>query len=254
MSKADEIIQIAQSYLGTVEHSPQHSQIISYYNKCRYADAYKMTLDDPWCAAFVVACFGQAGASDLIPCVASCDQMISYFKQWGRFYRPAQTSITKGDIIFYNWDQDASVDHVGIVVRNNFGKVQVIEGNKSDTVAYREIGIGSSLIAGVAKPAYDSQSTDCGEIKPVNQYTEYYSKFSYEDRKTIFSLPLLQKGSAGVYVSILQILLKYKGHFSFDVTGQFDEETNNVVLSWQLIKNLETDGVVGRETWASLLI
>lgn len=254
MSKADDVIEIAQSYLGTEEGTQKHKEIISYYNNCRYAEAYKMTMNDPWCAAFVVACFGRANCHDLIPCVASCDQMISYFKQWGRFYRPAQASITKGDIIFYNWDQDSSVDHVGIVVRNAFGSIQAIEGNKSDTVSYREIGINSPLIVGIAKPAYDSQSTDQGEIRPINQYTEYYRKFSYEDRKTIFSLPLLQKGSSGVYVQILQILLKYKGHFSFDVTGQFDEETDNVVLNWQLIKNLETDGVVGRETWSSLLI
>lgn len=253
MSRIDSILDIAKSYIGIAEGSAKHSEIISYYNKARYGDAYKMTMNDPWCAAFVVACFARANCEDLIPCVASCDQMISYFKQWGRFYRPSQIGITRGDIIFYNWDQDSSVDHVGIVVRNVFGRIQAIEGNKSDTVTYREIGIDSPLIVGVAKPAYDSQSNGHSEIPPINQYTEYYRTFSYDDRKTIFSLPLLQKGSSGVYVRILQILLKYNGNFNLDVTGQFDEETNNVVLSWQLIKNLETDGVVGKETWASLL-
>lgn len=260
MSKADEVIKIAESYLGTEEGSQKHKEIISYYNNCRYVDAYKMTMNDPWCAAFVVACFGRANCPDLIPCVASCDQMISWFKKWGRYSKPSNTAVTRGSILFYDWNNDGGSDHVGIVTNNSMGDLQVIEGNKSDSVGYRSIRISDPRIVGVGMPHYGaekvSQLTDqiIEAIRPLNQYTEYYSKFSYEDRKTIFSLPLLKKGSSGVYVQILQILLKYKGHFSFDVTGQFDEETNNVVLSWQLIKNLETDGVVGRETWSSLLI
>lgn len=254
MSRIDSILDIAKSYLGVAEGSAKHSEIISYYNKARYADAYKMTVNDPWCAAFVVACFARANCADLIPCVASCDQMISYFKKWNRFHKMSEGTIVRGDILFYDWNSDGGSDHVGIVSNNNMGTLQVIEGNKTDSVGYRNIRIGDPTIVGVGRPAYDADSGVDSTIKPIAQYSTYFEQFSYSDRKTIFSLPILQKGSVGVYVRILQVLLKFKNGFNIEIDGDFGEETDNAVLNWQLIKNLEIDGVVGRETWSSLLI
>lgn len=251
MSRIDSIIDTAVSYLGITEYSASHKRVIDIYNKCRYADAYKMTYDDPWCAAFVVACFGENCYHDLIPCVASCDQMISYFKQWGNWHGRNE-AIVPGDIIFYDWDKNGSSDHVGIVVKNNIGNLNIIEGNKSDSVGYRSIRVGDPTIIGFGRPNYDSGVNST--IIPINQYSRYYDRFSYSDRKVIFSLPLLQQGSTGVYVRVLQVFLKFRNGFDLEVDGEFGDQTKDAVLNWQLIKNLETDGVVGRETWSSLLL
>jgi len=253
----ENVIEIARSYLGTTEGSNSHGEIIAYYNKARYASAYKMTMADPWCAAFVVACFAKAGLSGIIPCVASCDQMISCFKKWGRYGTPSNVTVSRGSILFYDWNNDGGSDHVGIVANNNMGILQVVEGNKSDAVGYRTIRISDPCIVGVGMPNYaieESQSTDQPAITPINQYTDWYMMFSYTDRKTIYGLPLLQRGSRGVYVRILQLLLRYMGAMEISIDGDFGNETHDAVIKWQNMHNLEIDGVVGRQTWASMLL
>jgi hypothetical protein len=154
MSRIDSILDIAKSYLGIAEGSAKHSEIISYYNKARYADAYKMTVNDPWCAAFVVACFARADCADLIPCVASCDQMISYFKKWNRFHKMSEGTIVRGDILFYDWNSDGGSDHVGIVVQTFGPVIKVIEGNKEDDVSYRYLFVNDPCIRGFGTPDY----------------------------------------------------------------------------------------------------
>ena len=37
-----------------------------------------------------------------------------------------------GDLIFFNWDQDGWIDHVGIVEKVENGRVYTIEGNSGD--------------------------------------------------------------------------------------------------------------------------
>ena len=158
MSRIDSIIETARSYLGTTEGSAKHKEIIDLYNKARYSDAYQMTMNDPWCCAFVVAVFEKCGMADIIPCYAACDQMISIFTKWGRYYSRRVRSVRPGDIIFYNWNGDLSSDHVGIVVQNRFGELSVIEGNKSDTVAYRSIKSLDSCVLGYGVPNYEATS------------------------------------------------------------------------------------------------
>ena len=82
MSRIDSIIATAKDYLGTKEGDSRHKEIIDLYNDARYSDAYKMTMNDPWCCAFVVAVFQKCGMADIIPCYAACDQMISIFSKW----------------------------------------------------------------------------------------------------------------------------------------------------------------------------
>ena len=154
MSTIDSIIETARSYLGTKEGSQAHSEIIEAYNKARYSDAYCMTMNDPWCCAFVVAVFQMCGMESIIPCYAACDQMISIFTKWNRYYSRAVRSVRKGDIVFYDWNGDLSADHVGIVVQNQMGSLSVIEGNKSDSVSYRTIDSMNSCILGYGVPKY----------------------------------------------------------------------------------------------------
>lgn len=243
MSRIDSIIETARSYLGTTEGSAKHKEIIDLYNKARYSDAHQMTMNDPWCCAFVVAVFEKCGMSDIIPGYAACDQMISIFTKWGRYYSRSVRSVKPGDIIFYNWNGDLSADHVGIVVQNRFGELSVIEGNKSDTVTYRSIGSMDSCVLGYGVPNYEAASES------------RIDSTSYDlDKEYIRTLPLLQFGKNNVYVKILQVLLNYYNDAHLEVDGEYGILTKKAVADYQMSNRLEVDGIVGTETWSHLLL
>lgn len=243
MSRIDSIILVAKSYLGTREGSEAHQEIIDLYNEARYSDAYQMTMNDPWCCAFVVAVFQKCGMGDIIPGYAYCDGMINVFKQWGRWKKRGDT-VVEGDIIFYDWEGNGSSDHVGIVVQNQFGDLSVIEGNKSDSVSYRTINRGSSQIIGYGSPNYDAHSGS--NSTPVDTTSRI-------DKEYIRTLPLLQKGCKSVYVKILQVMLNYYNKAELEVDGEFGSLTKDAVTKYQEKYKLEVDGVVGTETWTHLL-
>lgn len=246
MSGIDSIIETAKSYLGTKEGSNNHREIIDLYNKARYSDAYQMTMQDPWCCAFVVAVFEQCGMRDIIPCYAACDQMINVFTKWGRYFSRSVRCVRPGDIIFYDWNGDLSSDHVGIVIQNRFGDLSVIEGNKSDSVAYRNISITSSQILGFGVPNYDASDCTSGESR-IDSTSEDL------DALYIKSLPILKFGKNNVYVKIIQVLLNYYEKSELEVDGKFGVLTKKAVADYQMKYKLEVDGIVGTETWTHLL-
>lgn len=246
MSGINSIIETAKSYLGTTEGSNNHREIINLYNKARYSDAYQMTMQDLWCCAFVVAVFEQCGMRDIIPCYAACDQMISVFTKWGRYFSRSVHCAKPGDIIFYDWNGDLSSDHVGIVVQNRFGDLSVIEGNKSDSVAYRNISITSPQILGFGVPNYDASDGTSGESR-IDSTSEDL------DASYIKTLPILQYGKTNVYVKILQILLNYYEKANLEVDGQYGVLSKKAVADYQMKYKLEVDGIVGTETWTHLL-
>lgn len=246
MSGINSIIEAAKSYLGTTEGSNNHKEIIDLYNRARYSDAYQMTMQDPWCCAFVVAVFEQCGMRDIIPCYAACDQMINVFTKWGRYFSRSVRCVRPGDIIFYDWNGDLSSDHVGIVIQNRFGDLSVIEGNKTDSVAYRNISITSPQILGFGVPNYDASDGTSGSGGTNSTFNP--------DREYIKTLPVLVVGKKNVYVKILQVLLNYYEKTSLDVDGEYGVLTKKEVADYQMKYSLESDGIVGIETWTHLLL
>lgn len=246
MSGINSIIETAKSYLGTTEGSNNHKEIIDYYNRARYSDAYQMTMNDPWCCAFVVAVFEQCGMRDIIPCYAACNQMVNVFTKWGRYYSRSVRSVRPGDIIFYDWNGDLVSDHVGIVVQNQFGQLSVIEGNKSDSVAYRTINSMDRCIIGYGVPNYDASDGSNGESRIDSTSHDL-------DKEYIKTLPILQFGKNNVYVRILQVLLNYYHDAKLEVDGEYGAKTKSAVADYQMSHLLEVDGIVGTETWTYLL-
>ena len=53
-----------------------------------------------------------------------------------------------GDIIFFDWGDDGSIDHVGIVEYVEDGEVHTVEGNSGDRVRRRNYMCGSQEIYG----------------------------------------------------------------------------------------------------------
>ena len=108
-----------------------------------------------WCACFASWCADQCGylESGIIPKFSLCSDGVDWFKGRGQWqdknYEPQA-----GDLIFFDWGNDGSIDHVGIVEKCENGTVYTVEGNSSDACRQQSYPVGSSLIYGYGLPAY----------------------------------------------------------------------------------------------------
>ena len=132
-------------------------------NDTMYGKWYGLN-NQPWCAMFVSWCYDQAGLVSKIAAqskkgFASCDAGLKWFAKNGKVVPVGQAK--ENDIAFFQFDDDAQADHVGIVAKNDGKKfLWVWEGNTSgDTKGSQSNGDGVylkkraySLILGVARP------------------------------------------------------------------------------------------------------
>ena len=83
-----------------------------------------------WCACFASWCADQCGylESGIVPKFSLCSDGVNWFKGKGQWqdkdYEPQA-----GDLIFFDWGSDGSIDHVGIVEKCENGMVYTVEGN-----------------------------------------------------------------------------------------------------------------------------
>lgn len=236
--KIDKMLSFMRSWIGLVEGGDMHQSIINVYNMGKDNGAYHMTINDPWCAACVGAAAYLSGLSGTIPIVASCDEIMNRFKERGQ-WRGKPYIPMKGDIVIYDWDGTVPTDHVGVVSDYNDGFVTVIEGNVNDTVGYREIKADHRNIVGYGHP-YDSEKA-----------ASYFSRLKSADQKYVAALPMISIGSNDVLVKIAQFFI---GIPMKDIDGDFGPETDSKVREYQKKKNLEVDGIIGPETWASFFV
>ena len=102
-----------------------------------------------WCAIFVSWCADQCGyiETGIVPKFAVVGDGASWFKtrhRWsGRGYKP-----NPGDIIFFDYEQDGVLDHVGIVESCDGRIVTTIEGNSGNACRRNSYGVGNAQIAG----------------------------------------------------------------------------------------------------------
>lgn len=244
MSSVDETINnfigVAERFHGVREGTPQHSIILALYNSSKPRGEYEMTVNDPWCAAFVGAVAGGCGLQNIIPVSASCERMQYRFPELGG---KAVTSPQRGDIAFFDWNGDGMpYEHVGIVTEVYGDQVTTIEGNKSDMVAYRQFGASSATFY---RPNWSGSAVQATEPVEWSKYREYYSELTWDEKQEIKTFPMIKLGDKGIYVKILQDFL------GLDMTGSLDEETEKSLVSYQNEKQLEPDGICGRQTWSS---
>ena len=108
-----------------------------------------------WCACFASWCADQCGylESGIIPKFSLCSDGVNWFKGKGQWqdknYEPQA-----GDLIFFDWGSDGSIDHVGIVEKCENGTVYTVEGNSGDACKQQSYPVGSGSIYGYGCPAY----------------------------------------------------------------------------------------------------
>lgn len=167
-------------YLGIKEGSAQHKAILAVYNNSKLCPRYTMTTSDAWCATAVSAAFiacglaGAAGSDKLFQCVeCSCNNMIAKAKTQGIWVENDAYVPKVGDVILYDWqdsgvgDNTGSSDHVGIVYSISGSTIKVIEGNKSNTVAYRTLSVNGRYIRGYITPNYAKFASTATTPSPV---------------------------------------------------------------------------------------
>ena len=75
-------------------------------------------------------------------------QYVPHVLQYKGRFRDGSYTPAAGDIIFFDWEDDGSIDHVGIVESVGKGNVNTVEGNSGDKVKRCSYPIGDSEIYG----------------------------------------------------------------------------------------------------------
>lgn len=161
------IVEIAQLYVGINETSPKFKEIIDRYNNDKpLPRATQMLYSWEWCACFVSSVFIEAEMQAAIVKEISTYYMLEGFKKLGRWVEDDAYDPEPADIIMYSWKDDGKgdntlpPDHVGIVEKkvSRCGKVYitVIEGNKGEKCARREIQLNDRYIRGYCIPDFEA--------------------------------------------------------------------------------------------------
>jgi peptidoglycan hydrolase-like protein with peptidoglycan-binding domain len=87
-----------------------------------------------------------------------------------------------------------------------------------------------------------------------NKVIPPYDQLGQIDQYYISRLPITKRGCTGVYVKILQCMLKVKENSDIAVDGHFGIETEDVLKQWQKKHKLEVDGVCGRQSWSGFFL
>lgn len=146
-NKIEKMLEIARSYIGTVEGSAKFREIIQKYNAvAETCGEYIMTYSDPWCAAFASMCSAYAGVD--LPFSASVPRMIAAARKAGTWNKTPEI----GDYITFDWNGDGTGDHVGIISSVSGSNISYIEGNANNRVQASVMNRGNTSILGYIKP------------------------------------------------------------------------------------------------------
>ena len=206
-----------------------------------------------WCDVFVDWCFFKAyGASEgqriqcqIGPLGAGCVYSAQYYREKGRYDRTPKV----GDQVFFQSGGDIS--HTGIVVEVTDSAIVTVEGNSSDQVRKNSYSRANGYIAGYGHPLYSDNDTGAPEEPvPAPVITECEVR-----------LPQLKNGDTGNAVRNAQTLLIARGYSCGGgyvsgrekPDGEFGPVTERSVKSFQSSRELIADGIVGPDTWKSLL-
>ena len=125
--------------------------------------------NQPWCAMYVSWCFREAGLPKLVGApsskgFASSAAGLKWFPKKGQIVPVGKAQA--GDIVFFQFDEGAQADHVGIVVKNNkkLKRLVCLEGNTAaDGSGSQSNGDGAykkkrpyAKVMGVARPAWNA--------------------------------------------------------------------------------------------------
>ncbi len=153
---AADIVGIALTQVGYTEGTNNANKYGEYFGNANAS----------WCGYFVAWCAEKAGIpAQVVPRTGSTSGYLSFYQQAGR-YQSFSSGYTpkKGDLIFFDWDGNGVVDHMGIVrTVDADGSIHLLDGNYSNRVNDRMLTASAtnqymnfSCILGYGIPDYAS--------------------------------------------------------------------------------------------------
>ena len=154
MTLKDRFIKVAEAFYGCQTGDDQQKMIVELYNQIQpLPRGYRLKESDPWCAAFVSACAYVVAALEEVPAECGAQEMYNSFPE-GHTARTGKTA-ERGDLLFYDWNHDGRADHVGIVLEDMSGYLEVIEGNFGGACQIRHLKNDDPDIYGTARPFWE---------------------------------------------------------------------------------------------------
>ena len=120
-----------------------------------------------WCACYISWVEDKVGylSEGIAPKFSLVSDGADWFKSNDKWIEAGETPAA-GDLIFFDWEQDGVLDHVGIVTRAVDGKVFSVEGNSSDRCRLKRYYTGDKVIAGyghIEAPEAAAETTETTE-------------------------------------------------------------------------------------------
>ena len=171
------LVKTAQAYLGCKESDGSHRKIIDIYNAHKpLARGYALTYTDAWCSAYVSAMSILCGMTEILPTECGCGRHIDRFRELNSWVEADDYVPKAGDVIFYNWNDTGvgecttGASHVGIVTSCDGRTITIIEGNISNAVGYRTLGVNGRYIRGYGVPKYELLAAEENSLAVEERY------------------------------------------------------------------------------------
>lgn len=241
---ADEMIKVAESYVGYIEknsnkdldHFTKNGGTGNYTKFGKwYGENFGVGNPNPWCAFFMSYCLYEAcgdvkSAKSMLggTLYSSCSVGATAFKKAGIYHK---TNPKKGDLIFF-WNGIRQY-HTGLVYKVENGRVYTIEGNTSGAqgvvanggcVAKKSYPLNYAKIDGYASPKYATSSKTNTTTSSKKESCPYK-----KPSETV------KKGSPANDVKWVQWHLTKLGYKlpKYGVDGGWGEETEKAVTKFQ---------------------
>ena len=151
------------AYRGIKEGGTKHKEIIKIYNSITpLPRGIKANLSMSWCAIFQSAIAKKLNFSNnIFPYEMSC----YYMYEWAVNHKKWKKTPKVGYLVIYDWGSTSShFDHVGYVYNTTNSYIDVIEGNKNDSVGCRRVKKSSSEIKGYIDIGISTSTTNKNDI------------------------------------------------------------------------------------------
>lgn len=245
ISTANNVVNIAMSFLGTKQYSEKHREIIDTFNKVK-PHGYTANVSDPWCAEFWTAVQIMAGnTANEVPMSASCSMIIADSKDLGIWKESDSFKPSKGDAILYDWDDTTGSSgdctgtpkHIGIVYAVDDKWIYVIEGNKGEdhVCGKRAVPINGKFIRGFVHPKYSKAEGKKIKYRPVTMY-----KGKIPKKNDVFYATTNSEATKRC-----QKFLNWCMNAKLEKDGKCGKKTEKWILNFQTTYGLEQDGCFG---------
>ena len=153
---ADDVVAIAESQIGYKESKENY--LVDENESMKGITRYGQWYGDPygdWCAMFVSFCLHYAEVPEnVIPPEADCEKWAQSLESSDRYSASGDYTPEKGDLIFFDLDEDGTIDHVGITEKvekddmDDVVAITSIEGNATDMVKCNNYSISDERLVG----------------------------------------------------------------------------------------------------------